>query len=74
MRTMISMAALIAIAAAGFFYWTYGTLDPCRALAQEMADDTLGGIAERPMRLLTSQYSTNECVEDLWERWIDFDG
>jgi len=73
MRTLISMFALIAIAAGGTFYGYYATLDPCRALAQEMANDTLGGIAERPMRMLTSQYSTNECVEGLWERWTDFD-
>ncbi len=72
MRTLISMIALIVLAAGGVFYGNYGTLDPCRALAQEMADDTLGDIAERPMRLLTSQYTTNECIEGLWERWTDF--
>lgn len=72
MRTLISGLALIAIAAGGVFYGTYQTLDPCRALAQEMAGDTLGGIAERPLRMVTSQYSTNECVEGLWERWTDF--
>lgn len=72
MRTLISMIALIVLAAGGVFYANYGTLDPCRALAQEMADDTLGDIAERPMRMLTSQYTTNECIEGLWERWTDF--
>lgn len=72
MRTLISMIALIVLAAGGVFYGNYGTLDPCRALAQEMADDTLGDIAERPMRMLTSQYTTNECIEGLWERWTDF--
>ena len=73
MRTLISMIALLVVAAGGLFYGNYGTLDPCRALASEMAGDTLGGIAERPMRLLTSQYTSSECAESLWERWIDFD-
>ncbi len=72
MRTLISTIALLAIAAGGIFYGNYGTLDPCRALATEMAGDTLGGIAERPMRMLTSQYTSRECTESLWERWTDF--
>ncbi|MEQ9144309.1 MAG: hypothetical protein RLO08_08125 [Parvibaculaceae bacterium] len=72
MRTIISGLALIAIAIGGVFYGTYSTLDPCRALAQEMAEDTIGNLAERPMRMLTSQYSTGECVEGLWDRWTDF--
>ena len=73
MRTIISALALIAIAVGGVFYGTYSTLDPCRALAQEMADDTLGSIAERPMRLVTSQMTSRECVDGLWERWTDFE-
>lgn len=73
MFKLINLILLAVVVGLGVLFYNYETLDPCRMLAQEMADDTIGDIAERPLRMLTSQYTTGECVEGLWERWTDFD-
>jgi hypothetical protein len=62
----------------------YRTVDPCRMLAKEIAQENYGSIAkaigaepgETPeaaqsmARMLTSQYSEGECVMKLKDRWL----
>jgi hypothetical protein len=62
----------------------YGTLDPCRMLAKDMADESyarLAGVigatpgktpeaAETMGRMATSQYSQGECIMRLKDRWL----
>lgn len=82
-------AAALGVIAVAVFAITYGTLDPCRALAKEMAGDAyaplagaLGGdpdaapppAAERMMRIATSQMETGECWAELRGRWMGADG
>ena len=85
MRVLFLSLVLICVAGAGAALVQYGTVDPCRMLAQEMARDTLGPVAralgndpdevpesaERSMRLITSQYSAQTCAKKLWGRWTD---
>lgn len=62
----------------------YRTIDPCRMLAQEIANENYGSIAkaigaepgktpeaaQSMARMVTSQYSTGECVMKLKDYWI----
>jgi len=62
----------------------YGTLDPCRILAKDMARDAYSQMAravgaepgetpqaaENMARMMTSQYSEGECVSRLKDRWL----
>ena len=88
MRAVIGLVIVLIVAAVLAPVVYYGTTDPCRMLAQEMAADaykpmakTLGGdpndvpdSVERPMRLITSQMSGRECSEKLWDRWFGSGG
>tara|TARA_R110002110_G_scaffold79732_8_gene208064 strand:- start:3576 stop:3833 length:258 start_codon:yes stop_codon:yes gene_type:complete len=61
----------------------YRTIDPCRMLSADMAHEAYGPLAElagndaddvpeaieRSMRLVTSQMTTRECADSLWQRW-----
>jgi len=83
MRLFLIVLVALAGLAAGLMYYRYGTLEPCRALAQDMADKTFGEVqaalgsepgetpesAVRAMRLVTSQYDTSTCASKLWARW-----
>lgn len=87
MIKIISALALLGAITVGGAFVYYGTLDPCRMLAHEMARDTLAPVAEifgqdpaevpegveRSMRMITSQYSANTCVRKLWGYWVDTD-
>lgn len=87
MRIAIGFIFILVVAAISAPVIYYGTTDPCRMLAQEMAADAykpmasaLGGdpnnvpeSVERPMRLITSQMSGRECSEELWGRWFSSD-
>lgn len=62
----------------------YGTVDPCRILAKDMARDAYTQMAkavgaepgktpeaaENMARMITSQYSEGECVSRLKDRWL----
>lgn len=62
----------------------YRTVDPCRMLAKEIADENYRSVAkaigaepgETPeaaqsmARMVTSQYSEGECVMKLKDRWL----
>lgn len=82
---MILFLIPLGVIAAGSALAYYGTLDPCRMLAHEMARDTLAPVAEifgenpdevpesaeRSMRMITSQYSAGTCTRKLWSYWMD---
>jgi hypothetical protein len=65
----------------------YGTVDPCRMLAKDLADDgyrrlanSVGAepgktpeAAEALGRMMVSQYSQGECVMKLKDRWLGLD-
>lgn len=84
MRFIFSSIALIVIVAVGVVFFRYGTVDPCRMLAKDLADDGYGQIAaamgvkpgETPesalsmARMVTSQYTQKECVTELKDRWL----
>lgn len=86
-RMILFLIPLGAVAAGGSALAYYGTLDPCRMLAYEMARDTLAPVAEifdqdphevsesaeRSMRMITSQYSAGTCTRKLWGYWMDSD-
>ena len=88
MRAVIGLIAILIVAALLAPILYYGTADPCRMLAQEMAADTYGPMAKtlggdpedvpegvvRSMRLVTSQMSGRECSEKLWGRWFGSEG
>ena len=88
MRAVLGLIVILVVAAVLAPLLYYGTADPCRMLAREMAADaykpmakTLGGdpddvpeSVERPMRLITSQMSGRECSEELWDRWFGSGG
>lgn len=77
------LLALVAVVAVPAIY--YGTLDPCRMLAKDMAHEAYGPLAElvgndpdevpesmeRSMRMVTSQMTARSCAEKLWQRWTD---
>ncbi|ABS62488.1 hypothetical protein Plav_0865 [Parvibaculum lavamentivorans DS-1] len=77
------LLAVLALAVAPVVY--YGTADPCRMLAADMAHEAYGPLAElvgndpdkvpesmeRSMRMVTSQMSSRDCAEKLWQRWTE---
>lgn len=85
MRALLGLIllALVAIVVIPVVY--YGTADPCRMLAADMAHEAYGPLAEMvgkdpddvpesmeaSMRLVTSQMSGRSCAEKLWERWTN---
>jgi len=84
MRAIIGLIVILIVAAILAPVVYYGTADPCRMLAQEMAAETYKPMAktfggnpdevpdsvERSMRLVTSQMSGRECTKKLWDRWF----
>lgn len=85
MKSIVFVLAILVAAALGGAFYVYGTVDPCRMLAQDMARDSVGPVAEafggsrddlpegveQMMRALTSQYDTSTCASKLWDGWID---
>ncbi|MDO8289764.1 MAG: hypothetical protein Q7T44_11145 [Parvibaculum sp.] len=84
MRFIFGSVLLVVIVAVGTILFQYGTLDPCRMLAQDLADEGYGQIAsvigvepgETPesahsmARMMTSQYTQKECMTKLKDRWL----
>jgi len=75
-RGLLSFVFLLLIAVAGGLYYTYGEVEPCRALAVEharRAEASVGlpiaGGLERWNRLGTSQMTFGECARDLVDSW-----
>lgn len=78
---LIFVAALVLFATPVVYY---GTTDACRMLSQEMAAEAYEPMAEilgtdkndvpdaveRSMRLVTSQYDTGECINQLKDYWL----
>ncbi len=78
---------LIVIVAIAAPVLKYGTADPCRMLAQDIADESYGQIAEAlgaepgetpetayaMARMMTSQSTQSECVMRLKDRWLGLD-
>lgn len=85
MKSIVFVLAILVAAALGGALYVYGTVDPCRMLAQDMARDSVGPLAEafggsrddlpegveKMMRALTSQYDTSTCASKLWDGWFD---
>ena len=80
MRLIIGLVVLIIIVAIAAPMVRYGTADPCRMLAQDIADDSYGQIAkamgETPeaayamARMMTSGSTQTDCVMQLKDRWL----
>ncbi|MGV8996351.1 MAG: hypothetical protein ACOH12_05345 [Parvibaculaceae bacterium] len=84
MRSILSIAVLAVVVAFGLIFFHYGTVDPCRMLAKDMADDGYGQVAKAMgmepgdtpesafamARMVTSQYSQKDCVMQLKDRWL----
>ena len=85
MKSIVFALVILAATAVGGALYVYGTVDPCRMLAQDMARDSVGPVAEafggsrddlpegveQMMRALTSQYDTSTCARKLWAGWFD---
>lgn len=84
MRFLFGSILLAVIVAVGAVLFQYGTLDPCRMLAQDMADESYGQIASvigvepgatpesahSMARMVASQYTQKECMTQLKDRWL----
>tara|TARA_R110002074_G_scaffold175591_1_gene339009 strand:+ start:2467 stop:2742 length:276 start_codon:yes stop_codon:yes gene_type:complete len=84
MRLIIGLVALIVVVAIAAPIVRYGTMDPCRMLAQDIADESYGQIAkamgaepgETPepayamARMMTSQSTQTDCMMQLKDRWL----
>lgn len=75
LRVIVFLIVLAAIAWGGLSFY-YGSPDPCRMLATERAgeaNEQLGleenETVESVIRLGTSQMSTQECAQELFELW-----
>jgi hypothetical protein len=85
MRVIIGLIVLILVALVAAPIIRYGTADPCRMLAKDMADESYGQLADvigadksktpesayAMARMMTSQYSQTECVMQLKDRWLE---
>lgn len=85
MKSIIFALIILIAAALGSALYFYGTVEPCRMLAQDMARDSVGPVAEafggsrdelpegveKMMRALTSQYDTSTCASKLWDGWFE---
>ncbi|KAB7741640.1 hypothetical protein F2P47_04350 [Parvibaculum sedimenti] len=84
MRIILGLIIVLLIAAIGTPLVRYGTLDPCRILAKDLARESYSKVAkamgvepgetpeaaESLARAMTSQYSEGECVSRLKDRWF----
>lgn len=84
MRIILGLIALIVATLVIWPLATYGTLDPCRMLAKDMAREAYSKMAEamgaepgktpeaaeRLALMATSQYSERECLTQLKDRWL----
>ncbi|MCE9649593.1 MAG: hypothetical protein K8R18_08225 [Parvibaculum sp.] len=84
MRIIVGLivAVLVVVVAGPIVY--YGTTDPCRMLAKDLADENYKNLAnavgvepgktpeaaEAMARMMTSQYSQRDCVLKLKDRWL----
>lgn len=87
MRIILGLIGILVSAAVVWPLASYGTLDPCRILAKEMARDTYEQVAkavgaepgetpeaaESMARMVTSRYSEGQCLSRLKDRWLGLD-
>ncbi|NWG45121.1 MAG: hypothetical protein HXY25_01060 [Alphaproteobacteria bacterium] len=77
---LVFVVLLLGAVALGVFYFRYGTLDTCRALAIEQTEDADRALEEnfgievrdpieRLNRALTSQMTSRECFDELVKEW-----
>ena len=85
MKTIFGVFLVVVLGVAGWLFFEYGSLEPCRMLAKDMSEDTvvpfvdaLGLDTEQAskdgeafFRLLTSQYDSMTCADMLVERWLE---
>lgn len=83
MRYIASLIVAVQLAVLGPLFYLYGQVDPCRALAQEIAtraeaagglitaiDKTFGDL-EIDARRDIADHSTGECFTQLFASWTD---
>lgn len=83
MRTLASFLVAIQLVTLGPLLYLYGQVDPCRALAKEIAvraeaaggigntiEDALGDLEVNARRDI-ADHSTGECVGKLFANWTD---
>jgi hypothetical protein len=84
MRIVIGLIVALVVVLVLWPLASYGTLDPCRILAKDMARDAYTQMAkavgaepgktpeaaENMARMVTSQYSEGECLSRLKDRWF----
>ena len=83
MRYLASVLVAIQLVTLGPLLYLYGQIDPCRALAKEIAvraeaagglgnaiEDALGDLEVNARRDIADQ-STGECVGQLFANWTD---
>ncbi|HUD52609.1 hypothetical protein [Parvibaculum sp.] len=84
MRIVLGLIVVLVVLLIATPLLRYGTLDPCRILAKDMARDAYSQMAravgaepgetpqaaENMARMMTSQYSEGECVSRLKDRWL----
>ncbi|MGB3808926.1 MAG: hypothetical protein WA943_02455 [Parvibaculum sp.] len=84
MRMILGLIVLLIAVAIIVPVVKYGTVDPCRMLAKDIADEGYAKLAnamgaepgktpeaaEAMGRMMTSQYSQRECMMKLKDRWF----
>jgi len=84
MRIILGLIVALVLLVVVLPFARYGTLDPCRILAKDMARDAYTKMAEAVgtepgktpeaaesmARVVTSQYSEGQCVSKLKDRWL----
>lgn len=84
MRFILGLIVLFAVLIVATPVIKYGTTDPCRMLAKDMAHEGYAKVAnavgadpdktpeaaESMARMVTSQYSEGTCISKLKDRWL----
>jgi hypothetical protein len=83
MRTLASFLVALQLITLGPLYWMYGQVDPCRALASEIAsraeaagglgvavEDAFGNLEVHARKDIADQ-STSQCVSQLFANWTE---
>ncbi|HEX7777448.1 MAG TPA: hypothetical protein VF449_13065 [Parvibaculum sp.] len=84
MRIILGLIVLFVVLAIATPIVKYGTTDPCRMLAKDMAHEGYAKVAnavgadpdktpeaaESMARMMTSQYSEGTCMSKLKDRWL----
>jgi hypothetical protein len=70
-RVLIWTPVILIVAAVAGLYFSYGEIEPCRALAVEQARRSVlpTSFAEPLKRAQTAQMSSTACAKDLFLSW-----